>query len=322
VAAARVDKQVNQPGLIAVPAVTVKKPWFLVWIRRLQRWFFRALVYLLLVDIAFAFLLPVIYMASTSLMTVQDFLDPGVYWVPRQVYWDNIVLAFQSMNYLVGLRNSATIVFFGTLGQLISCSLAGYGFARYRFPGRDLLFMMVLFTFIVPPQTIIVPLFILYRELGWIDTFLPFTVPAFFAHGLRGPLLVLIFRQFFMRQPYELEEAAYIDGCSPWRTYAQIMLPLARPALLVVFLFSLVWHWNDYYEPTMYLMKPQNFTVPLRLRILQQGLQELTGGQAGELFNEPLMMAACFLVVLPPLILYLMTQRFFVESIERTGLVD
>jgi len=86
--------------------------------------------------------------------------------------------------------------------------------------------------------------------------------------------------------------------------------------------FSLVWHWNDYYEPMMYLMKPQNFTVPLRLSILQQGLQELTGGQAGELFNEPLMMAACFLVVLPPLFLYMLTQRFFVESIERTGLVD
>jgi len=324
VAAARVNEQVqlNQPGLVAAEAVTSRKPVVLIWARRFQRWFFLALVYLLLIDIAFAFLLPVIYMASTSLMTVQDFLDPGVYWIPRQVYWDNIVLAFQSMNYLVGLKNSATIVFFGTLGQIISCSLAGYGFARYRFPGRDFLFMMVLFTFIVPPQTIIVPLFILYRELGWIDTFLPFTVPAFLSHGLRGSLLVLIFRQFFMRQPYELEEAAYIDGCSPWRTYAQIMLPLARPALLVVFLFSLVWHWNDYYEPTMYLMKPQNFTVPLRLRILQQGLQEITGGQAGELFNEPLMMAACFLVVLPPLILYLMTQRFFVESIERTGLVD
>ena len=140
------------------------------------------------------------------------------------------------------------------------------------FPGRDLLFMFVLFTFIVPPQTIIVPLFILYRELGWIDTFLPFTVPAFFSHGLRGSLLVLIFRQFFKRQPYELEEAAAIDGCSPLRTFAQIMLPLARPALLVVFLFSLVWHWNDYYEPMMYLMKPQNFTVPLRLSILQQGI--------------------------------------------------
>lgn len=321
-AAARVNEPVNQPGLVAAEAIQGKKPLLLVWARRIQRWFFLALVYLLLVDIAFAFLLPVIYMASSSLMTVQDFLDPGVYWIPRAVYWENIRLAFESMNYLVGLKNSATIVFFGTLGQIISCSLAGYGFARFRFPGRDLLFMFVLFTFIVPPQTIIVPLFILYRELGWIDTFLPFTVPAFLSHGLRGSLLVLIFRQFFMRQPYELEEAAYIDGCSPWRTYAQIMLPLARPALLVVFLFSLVWHWNDYYEPTMYLMKPQNFTVPLRLRILQQGLQEITGGQAGELFNEPLMMAACFLVVLPPLFLYLLTQRFFVESIERTGLVD
>lgn len=297
-------------------------PWVVVWTRRIQRWFFLGLVYLMLIDIAFSFLLPVIYMASSSLMTVQDFLDPGVYWIPRAVYWDNLVLAFQSMDYLVGLKNSTIIVGFATLGQIVSCSLAGYGFARFKFPGRDLLFMLVLFTFIVPPQTIIVPLFILYRQLGWIDTFMPFTVPAFLAHGLRGSLLVLIFRQFFKRQPYELEEAAYIDGCSPVRTYAQIMLPLARPALLVGFLFSLVWHWNDYYEPMMYLMKPQNFTVPLRLQILQQGLQEITGGAAGEIFNEPLVMAACFLVVIPPLVLYLFAQRFFVESIERTGLVD
>jgi len=321
VANARVD-QPTTVGTRAGLSIEARTPTLLIWRRRLQNLFFLGLVYLILVDVAFSFLLPVIYMASTSLMTVQDFLDPGVYWVPRAVYWDNLVLAYLSMNYPVGLKNSATIVFFATIGQVISCSLAGYGFARFKFPGRDLLFMFVLFTFIVPPQTIIVPLFILFRQLGWIDTFLPFTVPAWLAHGLRGSLLVLIFRQFFKRQPYELEEAAYIDGCSPLRTYAQIMLPLARPALLVVFLFSLVWHWNDYYEPMMYLMKPQNFTVPLRLSILQQGLQEVTGGEAGEIFNEPLVMAACFLVILPPLILYMFAQRFFVESIERTGLVD
>lgn len=261
-------------------------------------------------------------MASSSFMTIQDFLDPGIYWIPRELYTENIVLAFQSMDYMVGLKNSAQTVLFGTVGQVISCALAGYGFARFRFPGRELLFMLVIFTFIVPPQTIIVPLFILYRELGWIDTFLPFTVPAFFAHGLRGSILLIIFRQFFRRQPYELEEAAYIDGSGPLRTFSLIMLPLAVPSILVTFLFSLVWHWNDYYEPMMYLMKPQNFTVPLRLSILRQGLQQLTGGEAGELFNEPLMMAACFLIVLPPLFLYTLTQRFFVESIERTGLVD
>lgn len=299
-----------------------KAPGLLIWGRRLQRWVSLGLVYLILIDIAFSFLIPVIYMASTSLMTIQDFLDPGVYWIPRAIYWDNLVLSFQSMDYLVGLKNSAITVLLGTIGQVISCGLAGYGFARFRFPGRDILFMLVLFTFIVPPQTIIVPLFILYRELGWIDTFLPFTVTAFLGHGLRGSILILIFRQFFMRQPVELEEAAYIDGSGPLRTFTMIMLPLARPALLVTFLFSLVWHWNDYYEPMMYLMKPQNFTVPLRLSILEQGLQQLTGGQAGQLFNEPLLMAACFLVVLPPLLLYLLTQRFFVESIERTGLVD
>lgn len=323
---ARVNLPLSRAGRLEARAEANKEsahiPRALIWLRRGQRGVSLALVYILLLDIAFAFLLPVIYMISSSLMTVQDFLDPGVYWIPRSLYLENLKWSFSGMDYLQGLKNSGIIVFFGTAGQVISCALAGYGFARFKFPGRDLLFMMVLFTFIVPPQTIIVPLFILYRQLGWIDTFLPFTVPAFFAHGLRGSLLVLIFRQFFRRQPYELEEAAYIDGSGPVRTFAQIMLPLARPAILVTFLFSLVWHWNDYYEPMMYLFKPQRFTVPLRLNILESGLQELTGGQAGDIFNEPLIMAASLLVVLPPLILYLLTQRFFVESIERTGLVD
>lgn len=297
-------------------------PWILVYRRKSENLFFRLLMYLMLVNIAFAFLLPVLYLGSVSLMTVQDFIDPAVYWVPTTIHWDNLNLAFQSMHYWNSLKNSLTIAVLAAVGQLITCAMAGYGFGRVQFPGREILFALVLFTFIVPPQTIIVPLFILYRKLGWIDTFMPFIVPAFLAHGLRGALFIIIFRQFFRRLPWELEDAARIDGCGPIRTFWRIMLPLAKPAIVVSFLFSLVWHWNDFYEPMMYLMQPANFTVPLRLNILWSSLNELTGGQGSELQNEPLMMAACLLVVLPPLVLYLFTQRHFVESVERTGLVE
>ncbi|MDI7248200.1 MAG: carbohydrate ABC transporter permease [Bacillota bacterium] len=303
------------PGARGVPVM-------LVWARRLQNLFFRALLYLVLTGIAFTFLLPIIYMASTGLKTVEDYIDPGVRWVPTALNYNNFVVAYQGLAYLATLRNSSLVAVASSLGQIISCSMIGYAFARIRFPGREILFMLVLFTFIVPPQTIVVPLFILYRRLGWIDTYWPFIVPGFLGHGLRGALFILIFRQFFRRLPWELEDAARIDGCNEFQTYLRIMLPLARPAILVTFLFSLVWHWNDFYEPMMYLMKLEKFTMPLRLRMLQTGLMQIYGGQGANLMNEPLVMAAALLVIAPPLVLYVFTQRYFVESIERTGLVD
>jgi multiple sugar transport system permease protein len=299
----------------AVPVLTV-------WSHRGRKGLFQLLIYIILFAVAFTFLLPIVYMTTTGLMTIEDYIDPGVHWVPRSINWENFELAWQGLHYPDALKNSAIIAILAAVGQVISAGVTGYAFGRMKFPGRDILFVFLLFTFIVPPQTIIVPLFMLFKELEWIDTYNPFIVPAFFAQGLRGSLFVLIFRQFFMKLPYELEDAARIDGCGEFRTFTSIMLPLARPAILVTFLFSLVWHWNDFYEPMMYLMKTQNFTMPLRLSILWTSLNELTGGQAGDIYNQPLIMAACFLVILPPLILYMFTQRYFVEGVERTGLVD
>ena len=162
----------------------------------------------------------------------------------------------------------------------------------------------------------------LFKELGGSTRITRLLLPAFLPKVCVSSLFVLIFRQFFAKLPYELEDAARIDGCGEFRTFSSIMLPLARPAILVSFLFSLVWHWNDFYEPMMYLMATERFTMPLRLSILWNSLNEITGGQANEIYNQPLIMAACFLVILPPLILYMFTQRYFVEGVERTGLVD
>ena len=140
--------------------------------------------------------------------------------------------------------------------------------------------------------------------------------------GLKGALFVVVFRQFFKTLPWELEEAARIDGASAFGTWWRIMVPLAMPAVVVVFLFSVVWHWNDFFEPFIYLNRMEYFTLPMRLSVLSPSLDTATGGQASELFNEALVMAAVFLVILPPLSIYLFTQRFFVESIDRTGLVE
>ncbi len=290
--------------------------------RRALHWLGRALTYLVLCDVAFVFLFPIIYMVTTSFKSPEDLADITVYWVPHALYWQNYVLSFESLNYFPALKNSLSIAVPAAIGQVITCSFVAYGLARLRFPGRDLLFFFVLFTFLIPPETIIVPLFILYKQLGWINTYAPFVVPSFFGHGLKGALFILVFRQFFKNLPWELEDAASIDGASPFRVYWQIMLPLATPAILVVLLFSLVWHWNDFFEPTMFLFTQNTYTLPMRLSVLFASLNTETGGEANEYFNEALSMAATFLSVLPMLVVYVFTQRFFVESIDRTGLVE
>lgn len=296
-------------------ALTSRKWWEML--------FLRIATYIILINVCFVFLFPVIYMFSTSLKTVADLADLTVLWIPRTFFWRNYELAISGMLYWQAARNSIIISFGSGILQTVACSFVAYGFARIPFPGRDVLFLLVLFTFLVPPQTIIVPLFILYRNLGFMDTYFPFLIPALFGHGLRGALFILVFRQFFRNLPYELEDAARIDGAGPFSVYWRIMLPLATPAIIVVFLFSLVWHWNDFFEPTIYLFDQNNFTLPLRLSILSAALLQMLAGQgAGDEFNEAVIMAASFLVIMPPLIIYLFTQRYFVESVDRTGLVE
>ena len=296
-------------------ALTSRKWWAAV--------FMRLATYIILINVCFVFLFPVIYMFSTSLKTVADLADLTVLWIPRTFFWRNYELAISGMLYWQAARNSVIISLGSGILQTIACSFVAYGFARIPFPGRDILFLLVLFTFLVPPQTIIVPLFILYRNLGFMDTYFPFLMPALFGHGLRGALFILVFRQFFKNLPYELEDAARIDGAGPFSVYWRIMLPLAAPAIIVVFLFSLVWHWNDFFEPTIYLFDQNNFTLPLRLSILSAALLQMLAGQgAGDEFNEAVIMAASFLVIMPPLVVYLFTQRYFVESVDRTGLVE
>jgi len=296
------------------------------WWRVARRWLFRAVVYLILADVGFVFLFPVIYMVTTSFKSAEDLNDPTVVWLASGLssVTQNYVYAFKALDMLLSGRNSIEISVISAVLQTVSCGVVGYAFARIPFPGRGPLFAVVLLTFLVPPETIIVPLFILYKNLGWIDDvyYRPFIVPSMFAMGLKGPLFIMIYRQFFRGMPYELEDAARIDGAGAFKTFWFIMLPLARPAMLVTLLFSLVWHWNDYFEPLIYLNRTQFFTLPMRLSALGQSLNDVTNGQGSEFYNEAFTMAACFLVITPILVIYLFTQRYFVTSIDRTGLVE
>ncbi|WP_223829445.1 carbohydrate ABC transporter permease [Paenibacillus arenilitoris] len=287
--------------------------------------------YLLLFTLSFVFVYPLLYMISQSLMRPSDIADATIRWIPKSFELNNYAEAFKSINYFNGLINSAWISLGSAVLQIISCSFIGYGFARYQFPGKGLWMALLIFTFLVPPTTIVVPLYIFYSDLGWINTLFPFIFPSAMGFGLKGALFVLIFIQFYRGLPKVMEEAARIDGAGAFRTYWTIMFPLAKPAMIVVFLFSVVWHWNDVFQPNMYLLIPDYFNLAQNLatfhgnanadslqQLGQQVQQSDMLGSAPTLMNQ--IMAAVMLTILPILILYLFVQRAFVQGIERSGI--
>jgi multiple sugar transport system permease protein len=283
---------------------------------------FRAFIYLILIDVAYIYLNPILFMITTMVKNSADLLDPSVSWVPRAIYTGVLQDAWHKLKYPTGFSISLTLSVVIAVLQTVSCAVAGYAFGRLEFPFKKTLFFCLVLTFIVPIQVIILPNLIAASQLGLMKTYYPIVVPALFGHGLKGALFVIIYRQFFSTQPKELEEAAKIDGANVFRIFYKVMLPLAKPAILVVFLFSFVWTWNDYYLPSMYLNGVKE--VPLSMGISQ--ISAVLTQQAAEfgpsIFDEPLKMATSFLIIMPPLILYMFTQRWFVEGVERTGLVE
>ncbi|WP_274362111.1 carbohydrate ABC transporter permease [Paenibacillus thermotolerans] len=289
-------------------------------------WVAKVIILLLLTVIAFLYIKPIIYMVSTSMKSLADLIDPVVGIIPRNVNAQNFIDAWNGLVYPQSFASTLTIALFGSLFQVVSCSITGYALARLTFPGKNVFFFLTIVTFLIPPQITIVPLYMIFQKLGWLHTPFVFLVPALLGQGVRGALFVIIFRQFFLSQPKALEEAAKMDGASVFRLFFRIMLPLAGASCLVVFLFSFIWYWNMYYEATLFLSK--GFTpLSIRLNALEMqliGNQALTfGADAGkDPIAEGPKMAAAFLIILPPLIVYMFAQRWFTEGIERTGMVE
>jgi multiple sugar transport system permease protein len=298
-----------------------------IWLRRMKSVFSDILHYVVVISLSFVFLYPMLYLLSRSLMTSRDIADLTVQWIPKGLSFENFIFAFKGLNYWPHFLNNLVISVGSALLQGIGCAIAGYGFARYRFPGYSLMLALLIFTFLVPPQPLVVPLLLFFSDLDWTNTYLPFLVPSLFGHGLRGALFVLVYMQFFRGLPTQMEEAAKIDGAGAFRTFFQIMLPLARPAVVVVLLFSIVWHWNDTFLPNLYLMKGSELTLNQMLGIMSNTVTgDETGLSAGGDVIGALpttrekLNAAALLTILPILILYLFAQRYFVEGVERTGI--
>ena len=279
----------------------------------------------LLIGLSFIILYPLIYMVSIAFRPLDELFDPSVVWIPKHLTLKNIKFAMEKMNMLkpVGtensLFNSVDVNLLSALLQVASTAFVGYGFARFEFKLRGFLFGVVIFTMVVPVNSIIIPLFLNYRNLHLLDSYFAFYIPAILGQGIRSGLFIFIFRQFFKGMPKEFEDAASVDGCGGLRTFLQIFVPNAGPAFLTSFLFSIVWYWNDYYYSSMFF--PTKQTVSLALA----GLRNLLSTDA-TVGRDPYQLlislqAGSFLVCIPLLLMYMFLQRYFVQSIERTGIV-
>ena len=274
--------------------------------------------YFLLIALSIVFLMPFYYMISKSLMLPGDDYNQAVKWLPRSLNISNYRYALEAMDY--GRRLVMTIVIVGVsvAAQIITCSLVAYGLARVRVPGGKTLFGLILFTLIIPPQTLIVPQYILFSGMHMVDSYLPIIIPCFFAMGLNGGLVIFILRQFFRGLPRELEDAAMIDGTSLFGCFVRIMLPNSKQALLVTTILSVVWQWNNSFEPSIYIKDAQK----------QAGLVlylNYAWGNAvsqNSVFNQCIDVTATLLAILPVILLFLVLQKQFMKGIETTGLAN
>jgi multiple sugar transport system permease protein len=265
------------------------------------------LVLTVLIIAGVAFLAPLAWMLSTSLKPLNETMTLPPKWIPSHPQWKNYPDAIAGMgDFWRYAANTLYLCVMCVIGTVASSALAAYGFSRIEWKGRDKFFLVLLGTMMIPFPVVMVPIFTLFKHLGWIGSFKPLWAPAFFA----GAFNVFLLRQFFFGLPKDISEAARIDGCSELQIFLWVILPLCRPALLVVALFQFLFTWNDFLGPLIYLTRQDHFTLALGL----QSFQSQNGGTEWHF-----LMAASTLVVLPVLLLFFFTQRSFIEGIAVTG---
>lgn len=283
-------------------------------------------IYALLICIGFIYLYPILKMLSASFMSLDDLLDSSIQWIPSRFSLSNYNQAAASMDYPRSFLQSLLITGVPTLCNLISCSLVGYGLARFRFRGHGLIMAVIIFTFVLPSQIVMIPNYVLYSDMGILGTVWSFVLPSLLGQGLNAPIFILIFYQFFKTVPKALIEAAMIDGAGHFKSFFRVSLPTAGPAFITVALFSFVWYWNESYLTELYVhgvMSSSGLTtliIQLQNFAANYSSYAQTAVSGATSLNESIKMAGTLLAVLPLLILYFVLQRHFVESIDRTGI--
>ena len=298
---------------------------------------FRAI---LLFAMCFIIIHPVLYMISVAFREGRDLYDPTVIWVPKHFTFENLKTALQILDYGRLLGNTVFYAGVSTALSVISCALAGYGFARFKFKLKGLLFALLLFMIIVPPQLVSIPLYLQYSEFNFfgianiiklisgadvsvnlLNTPLTLFIPAVLGNGLRSGILIYMFQQFFRGLPVALEDAAYIDGCGVTSTFVKIIVPNASGCFLVASLLSFVWYYNDYFFSSMYFSEPP--TISVALAGLKSMLASLTQGvsTADPYAIIAQLQAGCLIAILPLVIVFLFLQKQFIKSVTTSGIV-
>jgi ABC-type glycerol-3-phosphate transport system permease component len=263
-------------------------------------------VYALLIGLAVMFILPFMWMVATSLKKSQDVFTYPPTFLPNSFEWRNYLVGWNTLPFNTFLRNSLVVTLANVVGNLISCSLVAYGFARMRARGRDLLFLLLLATLMIPREVTIVPRFLLFSRIGLVNTLWPLILPAWFGY----PFFIFLLRQFFLSIPQELDEAARIDGASSLRILTTIILPLSKPALATVAVFAFIGNWTNVLDPLIYIRSQELYTLALGLNLFR----------GVNLIQFNLLMAVSIVTLLPVLVVFFLSQRLFVQGVTLTGM--
>lgn len=297
----------------------------------------------LIIGIGFIIVRPILQQISVAVKSPKDIYNPTIYMVPVNFTLENVKHAMDILNYWPLLQNTLLYVILTTLFSAASCALAGYGFARFKFPGSNILFTLAILTILIPTSTLMVPMYLHFRNfdvfnlvtvftgkegLNLLNTYWPSLITSAFAVGLKAGLYIYIFRQFFRGLPKEIEEAALIDGAGGIRTFLTIMLPNAVPPIITVMLFAFVWQYNDTFYASLFMTNSELMSVkiaamPANVDKFLPDLLGITGSEARADPNHVAMIVdtGILLAIAPLIIMYLFVQRYFVESVERTGVV-
>jgi multiple sugar transport system permease protein len=274
---------------------------------RLRKVLQGTLIYALLLTLAGAFIAPFLWQLSTALKAPAEVMRIPIQWIPARIQWSNFRVAWSSAPFTTYAINSTIVTTLNVLAEIFVCSFVAYGFAKIRFPGRDVLFLLVLATMMIPFHVRSVPLYLIFNKVGWNDTLKPLIIPPFFGGNV---VAVFLFRQFFRGLPDELDEAAEIDGCNPLLTFWKITMPLSMPAVATVAIFAFIGSWNNLWEPLIYLTSKSKFTLPLGLKFFVSEFAVL----------YHLLMAASIITILPCIVVFFTFQRYFVKGVALTGI--
>ena len=282
----------------------------------------RFMTYFILTGMGFVFLYPLLYMLSVSFMDTEDLVDATVTWIPTHLSVESFVKAAKTLQFWDGLKDSLIMTVIPAALQTFTLALAGYGLALYRVPGKRFWLVLAVFIFLIPTQVTMIPRFLLFNSYHTIGTIWPVYLISLFGQGVKSSVFLLIYYNFFKSYPKSMDEAAKIDGAGAATVFFRIALPMAKPALVLTYLFSFIWIWNDTTQLPQYSTGAVT-TLPMHLQQFVERFNKLyasVGVSTGGSLNESIRLAGTLLTILPLIVLYFIVQRQFVESIERTGL--